>query len=287
MESIKAIVMAPSGYGKTGALASLLSAGYNLYVLDFDNGIRSLRENTKRDCYAKDSLSRLHWATITEPMRISGGKIVPAKATVWPRAVALLEHWKWEDPEQGGEVDFGKPSEWGDKDVLVVDTLSKASVAALNYHLAMNGRLGGTQTGNEYRRDIGAAQGFIDTLMQFLFDSSIKCNVIINTHVVYSKEDGTMPAQDEQGAMLFGFPKAIGRAAGPNIPTYFNDILMLRKQGSTSKLCTRNQVQFGLKSCAPMRVKAEYPLESGLADYFADVRKGEPESASTSTTASA
>ncbi len=271
IEPIKMIVMAPSGYGKSGQLASLLSAGYNVRVIDCDNGIRSLRENAKRECYAKDSLSRLHWATITEPMRVLGGKIVPAKATVWPRAVELLQHWKWEDAEQGA-VDLGKVNEWSAQDVLVIDTLSKLSEGAKNFHLAMNGKLGTERSQNEWRRDIGSAQSMVDTLLQLLFDASVGCNVILNTHIVYSKEDGTMPGQNEEGAQLFGFPKIIGRAAGPNVPTYFNDVLTLKKQGSSSKLCTRNMFQFGLKSCAPTKVKAEYDLSTGLAEYFRDVR---------------
>ena len=36
---VKMLFIGPSGAGKTGALASLASAGYNLRILDMDNGL--------------------------------------------------------------------------------------------------------------------------------------------------------------------------------------------------------------------------------------------------------
>ena len=278
IEPIKAIVMAPSGTGKTCLLASLLSEGYNVRVMDFDDGIKSLRNLLIDDAkqpspaYAKDSLSRLRWATLTEPMKVAGGRIFPIKASVWPRAVNLLEKWLVEDPRQGGTVDLGKVSDWGPRDVLVFDTLSKLAQAAHNQHLALNGQLGQAQSGNSHMRNIGAAQGLVSSLLDMIFDTSIKCNVILNTHITYSKEDGTMPAQGEEGALLFGYPKAIGRSIGPNIPTYFRDVLTLRKQGNTAKLVTKDDFVLGLKSCAPLRVAKEYKRETGLAEYFKAVR---------------
>ena len=270
--------MAPSGAGKTCLLASLLSDGYNVRVLDFDDGIKSLRNLLIDDAkqaspaYAKDSLSRLAWATLTEPMKVAAGRIFPVKSTVWPRAIGLLERWQVTDPRQGGEIDLGRVSDWGPRDVLVFDTLSKLAQAAHNQHLALNGQLGQAQSGNAHMRNIGQAQQLVSSLLDMIFDTSIKCNVILNTHIVYSKEDGTMPAQGEEGALLFGYPKAIGRSIGPNIPTYFRDVLTLRKQGNTAKLVTKDDFVLGLKSCAPLRVKKEYPREHGLAQYFRDVR---------------
>lgn len=271
VEPIKMIVMAPAGYRKTSALASLLSAGYNVRVIDTDNGIRTLREVAKDTRYAKDSLARLNWATITEPMKIISGRISPAKATVWPRAVGLLDHWKWEDPAQGGLVDLGKVSTWTSRDVLVLDTFTKLAYAARNFHLALNGKLGVLETGNEYQRNIGAAQGLCDSLIQLLFDEGLKCNVILNAHVNYSKEDGTMPQQGEVGAQLMGYPKGIGNKMGPSIPTYFQHVLAMRKQGTTSRLVT-SDASMGLKSSSPASIKPSYASETGLAEYFADIR---------------
>jgi hypothetical protein len=36
---VKAMLAADSGSGKTGALACLVDAGFNLRILDFDNGL--------------------------------------------------------------------------------------------------------------------------------------------------------------------------------------------------------------------------------------------------------
>lgn len=271
-EPIKLVMMAPAGYRKTSALASLLSAGYNVRVIDTDNGIGTLKAVASQSPpYSPDSLARLSYATLTEPMRAVGGKIFPAKATVWPRAIGLLEHWTWTDEQTGTICDLGRITEWGSSDVLVLDTLSKLAQGALNFHLAMNGRLGQAPTGNEYRRDIGAAQGLMDALIQLLFDTSVKCNVIINTHVRYTKEDGTMPKDNDEHATLYGFPKSIGGAQGPSIPTYFKDVLSMRKVGTGAQIITRDPFM-SLKSSAPFRIKPTYSAETGLAEYFADVR---------------
>jgi Tfp pilus assembly pilus retraction ATPase PilT len=41
-ELVKILVAADSGSGKTGSLASLVDAGFNLRILDFDNGLSVL-----------------------------------------------------------------------------------------------------------------------------------------------------------------------------------------------------------------------------------------------------
>lgn len=269
---IKMLCIGETGSGKTGALASLLDAGFNVRILDLDNGAEALINliTDPKSRYKKDSISRLSYITITEPMRVMQGRIVPAKATVWNRAVASIENWKSETPTK---QELGPISKWTDQDILVVDTLGTLGTAAQNFHLMMNGELGKPRTQNEWRRDIGSAQSLLDTFLQLIFDESIKCNVIINTHIVYAKEDGTLPKPDEADSRLFGFPSAIGRALSPKIGKYFNHLLMIRREGESRRLWTKSPLgNVNLKSGAPLKVKDSYDITTGLAEYFTAIR---------------
>ena len=107
----KMLLVGDSGSGKTGALASLAKAGFNLRIIDVDAGLDVL-SNLLRDPsspYGKEALARVEFETVTDPMRVSGGKLIPAKATVWQRyrntcagVQAQLKagrQFDWETPE--------------------------------------------------------------------------------------------------------------------------------------------------------------------------------------------
>ena len=267
----KLLLIGDSSSGKTGALASLAAAGYNLRILDLDNGLDVLFNYLRdpKSPYPKESLDRVDYVTLTDPMRQIGGRLSALRADAWPKMTSLLERWKDND------IDLGKPSDWGPMDILVIDSLTMVANAAMNYHLSINGALGASRTQNESRRDIGAAQGFVEKLLQLLYDRSMKCNVIVTAHVVYSNEDGTTPVDGESKPQV-GYPTSIGKALSPRIPRYFNNMLNIRTVGSGTaakhQIQTHSQGTVGGKSSAPLKVKGTYPIETGLADYFRDLR---------------
>jgi hypothetical protein len=160
----------------------------------------------------------------------------------------------------------------------VIDTLSTMSQAAVNFHLGINGAIGAIRTSNEGRRDIGAAQQLIRSMLQLLYDVSVKCHVIINSHVTYVRQDGSGDLTPGENAPTQGFPSSIGRALSPEIPRYFNAVLMAKVMGAGAatrrRIYTISQGNVNLKNVAPMRVAPEYAQESGLAEYFKAV-KGE------------
>jgi len=77
-----------------------------------------------------------------------------------------------------------------------------------------------------------------------------------------------------------GYLNTLGKALPPKVGRYFNSTLMVQSSGSGENVkrriwtATRGAVE--LKNTAPGRVKGEYPLETGLADYFRDVRGEAP-----------
>jgi len=266
----KMLLVGDSGSGKTGALMALVAAGYNVRVLDFDAGVDVLRDffNHPDSIYRKafpglwtaeqaaGIRKRLVYETVTDKMRKSdSGKLVPAKATVWQRSMGLLDKW--------GEL--GGITSWTPQDVLAVDSLTFASKAAMNLVLAMNARLGGTPQ----QSDWGIAQGYVESLLQMLYDDQVNCNVIVNCHLKLFGPDGGMQKWH---------PETLGKALSPNIGRYFNTILHTKTIGSGSKerkvISTVSEQGLELKTTCPLRVKPQYDLATGLAEYFAAERSG-------------
>jgi hypothetical protein len=283
-QTTKLLLIGHSGSGKTGALASLAAAGYKLRILDFDNGLDILKNyvTDAQSPYVKQApncAENIDYITCTDKMRNIAGNISCQKAEAWQRATEALVHWKYKQGEVA--VDLGKITDWGPDTILCVDSLSMAATAALNFHLQMNGKLGQARTQNEGRRDIGATQGHLRKLLELLYDDSIKCNIIVNSHITMVTESGLGPQSEEFKAeggseTPKGFPSAIGRALSPIIPRFFNSVLFVDTAGSGAsakhKIYTRSQGAILVKTTAPLRVKNEYDLSDGLAQYFAAVR---------------
>lgn len=277
---IKLINMGESGHGKTSMLAGLCSAGYNVRVLDLDNGIESLVDilTGPGSKHKPDAIGRLRWKTLTESYMSRGGNIVPRGAAVYPGAVAMLETWKGDESydskaqEPKPCVDsLGSIYSWTDKDVLVVDTLTSLAESAIYHSQMMQGALGNARTSMESMRDAGSAQGMTEKFLQFMRDDNLKCNIVINTHLNWAKEDGTAIEPGYQG-VRYGFPSAIGKALNMKIGRNFNHILLTRKVGQEYRLFTKGVANIGLKSGAPLRVKESYGGPMALADYFRDVQ---------------
>ncbi len=267
--STKMILLGDSGSGKSGALASLADAGYNLRVLDIDNGLDVLSNVLKdpKGGYGKEALGRVKYVTITDPMKAVGGKLVPNKATVWQRAIKLLDNWKVEEKQADGTMkvfeDLGPISTWGERDVLVIDSLTFLCNAAMNFVLSMNARLGQ----QPHQSDWYAGQQMVESLLQMLYDENVKCNVIVIAHVTYIGEDNG-PQK--------GYPASLGKALSPKIGRYFNTVVMAKASGSGTgvkrKIVTNSIPMVELKTSAPTKVKPEYDLDKGLAEIFKDLR---------------
>lgn len=279
---IKLLLIGDSGAGKTGALCSLAAAGYNLRILDVDKGTDIIANylTDPSSPYIKQNpaaAANVEVVQVSDPMKNLNGKLVPAKATGWQKATKLL--MSWED----GDVKLGPVSSWGPKDILVIDSLSGLSRLALNFHLMMNGALATVRTQNESRRDMGSAQNYIRDLLELLYDDNITCNIIMICHITTVTEAGGAPKVEEGKfeGIPTGYPSAIGRALSPHIPRWFNNMLVAHRtvQGSKTvhKLYTQSQYLSGqvvsAKTSAPLKVKKDYPIETGLADFFADMGK--------------
>ncbi len=263
---IKLILCGESGSGKTGSFASLAEAGYSLRLLDLDNNSGILRnllvKPTSPYVKRKAQVAQYLQSVIapSEPRGLIGGKLGITKATVWSAVSAALADWK------DGELALGPITSWGCNDVLIVDTFTRLAQAAMNFHLALNGRL--NQKPSLY--DYGDAQQLLRYFLEIVTSPEVPCNVILSCHIDKTENKSTQAPEE--------YPMSIGAALGPQVGTYFGTLLKIEKVGSGEKLRrvirTVPTSALGVKTSIPFDAKPEYSLESGLAEYFAAVRGG-------------
>lgn len=249
---VKMLLLGESGSGKTGSLASLAKAGYNLYIIDFDNGLDILA-NLLKD--SPEALARVHYETLTDKMRQSPVGPVPVSPTSFTKAQTLLTNWPGKGPLE----------KWTDQDILVIDSLSIMGDRALQMAQFMEGKL-------DKRPELqhwGAAQNAVEGILELLYSTSTNCNVIVCTHINY--------IEGEEGAVKKGLPMAIGKAISPKVGRYFNSTLQVRTRGfgksATRNILTRTEGLVELKSAIFQRIPESLPLDSGLATYFAEYKK--------------
>ncbi len=271
-EPIKMLYLGHTGSGKTGSLAALAAAGYNVRILDMDKGCQILGDylTNPESPYLKPkaglwsgegTAQRLSYVTVTERYAMQGAKTV-ARGDAWQRMIAQLNNWR------DGELQLGNISKWGERDVLVIDGLSRAAEAALNMHLVLNGRiLTGPQVGTAGTNDYTAVYRMITDWLDMLKSEDIKCQIIMICHIQFQDAPGTDPKARSQSD-LKGFPQVIGRLIAPKIGQYFNHALQAVDVGGRRFIRTKSLDSVGTKSSAPLRVKDQYDLSTGLAEYF-------------------
>lgn len=269
----KMIYLGESGAGKTGSLCSLAAAGYDVRILDLDAGVDIVADYLTNPAspylqpraglwtveQAKSILQRMSYVTLKERVKVSGGKAIP-QGKAWQQMNYQLDNWVDGDRQLGGV------HTWGSRDVLVIDSFSRACDAAMNFQLAMNGRLGG----HPQQQDWGLAQGLVERFLDLLTSDEIKCNIILVCHMTFLETDAG-PTK--------AFPQALGKALPPKVPQKFNHTLLARSSGSgpmaKRSIVTNTSGLIELKNSAPLRVKPEYDLTTGLAEYFRDIRQGQ------------
>lgn len=244
---VKIMLIGNSGTGKTGALVSLVKAGYELRILDLDNGLDSLVNQIKLEC--PDRLSSVSYMSFRDKMKFGPtGPAVMGNDRAYRKAMAALE--KWEDGTD--------PAEWGSKKILVIDSLTALGRAAIKWSEQLN------PTTKEKRQWYNHAQDLLSNFLENLTSEAMNTNVIVISHVqLQEMPDGTVQ----------GFATAIGKALGPQIPRFFNTLvaLELKGQGASLKRVLRTvpTSMLTLKNPAPQRVPAELDISDGLAKLFA------------------
>lgn len=254
-EFTKLLITGDSKAGKTGALASLVAAGYKLRILDFDNGLDVLKQYVMRD--SPSFIDNIEFRTLRDKRKASGdGTIIDGVPKAFVNAIKMLDRWKYDD------TDLGTPSEWGPDTILVVDSLTFMSDAAFDFRepLAPKSRDGKYDMRAVYKD----AQDAIEGVLALLTSEAFRTNVIVISHVKYmDNPDGTKK----------GYPVSVGSALSPVIPRYFNTVVRFNTNaGGKRQIETVASAMFDLANPKPFEMQNRYPVETGLADIFAVLR---------------
>lgn len=275
-EFVKGLLLGDPGSGKTGSLTSLVAAGYELYIYDFDNLMASLVQFVQHEC--PDKIDNVRYQTFTDklkgvdlPMMMVGNsmKIMPnndGTPKAYVNAMKQLTHWR------DGEDDRGSPGDFGGNAVVVLDSLTTMSNAAMRYVQAMN------PNGREPQAFYHAAQQLIMNCLQLLASKDFRANVLVLAHLSYTrrpanKEVADNMTQHEVMELGKGFPRSVGSALNEIIAAHFNSALLIENVNGRRKIKTKSTSLVDLKNPAPFKLdKEDLNISDGLARFFEAVR---------------
>jgi hypothetical protein len=257
----KLLLIGDSGTGKTGALASLVAEGYKLRILDMDNGLDSLTQQCKK---RNLDMSKIDFRTLRDKLRSTpAGPVIDGQPKAFVEAVTMLDNWKYQ--HEGQTIDLGKPESWGDDTVLVIDSLTFLSNAAMAWASVVKVPHGAR--GQDGRAVYGEAQKALEHVLSLLTSEHFRANVVVISHIAYiDRDDGTRK----------GYPMATGQSLSPKIPAYFNSVALCESQGTGANvrrtIRTAPTSMIDLKNPASFRMAEQLPIESALADFFKTVK---------------
>jgi len=239
----KLLLVGDSGSGKTATLATLANAGYNLRILDFDDGLAILPEFLN-----KDAVDRVSFVTLKDPIN---------KAEAFRKSANLIANWK------DGDEDYGPVNKWTSKDVLVIDSLTLMGEAALRGALVFNNK---KPTEQASQPEWGTAARDVQNIVQYITGSEVPCNVVVTTHMQYMEgETGVSKA----------YPTSVGSKLSTKLGRYFNCVCRIdtrtTSKGTERTLRTVSDHRMDLKVTAPSLLEPNVALD--LAKLFEAIQK--------------
>lgn len=227
------LLMGPSGTGKTHAIGTLVdwaaANGKEVCVLFTENGLETLL-----GYWADKSLSVptcLHWhQQLTRPVSLAN--LIRAADDVGKLSYENIT--KMVDPNRSGAnnsfhgiltslskfvddrtgQDMGAADSWGLERILVIDSLSELSNAAMKM------QIGNKPTASP--SDYGVAQNSLMNLLRLLTQGT-KCTFVLTAHVDRETDQVTQTTK----LMV----KAIGKALAGDIPPLFSDVIFTVREG--------------------------------------------------------
>lgn len=277
--TVKAFLVGEPGTGKTGCIAAIANAGYNVRILDLDGNLDPLF------AYCTDEgLDNIEVRTLSEKLKNKPEMVTANNPTVFNDVMKMLDNWTYTDTD-GEEVDLGPVGSWGPKDVLVIDSLTALGDASMRRIIYTQGR---TDKGPR-ERDWMLAQKDQDAVVEILGSDIIPCNVLVTAHLklvgppqVESDDSTDQKSQKEKVQQLVPhkyFPSALGRALPPMIAKHFAYTLRFMNKelggGKTKRIIrTTPTTDFDVK--VPVKdLESELPLDSGLLTLFEKVHGDE------------
>ena len=286
---VRGLIVGYPGSGKTGALASLLDAGFKLRILDFDGNYQSLLAfaNPK-------ALHNLDIVTLQDKMAGSNqkgliaekGQAGPAQyvlpegiPTAFNDALNLLTHWRYKEDDE--IIDLGRPNTWGSDTVLVLDSLTAAAEASLLRAQKFHNRNPGNMSFNVW----GHAVSDFMRMIKLMRADSNKYHLLCLGHIRPIGPADYLGAGDDEeikAAKLDAikddviptrlFPIGVTKPNSQELHKDFTTMLLaeqvVKPTGKKRVLKPTTNLPLDLKVPAK-DLKSEYPIETGLAEIFA------------------
>jgi hypothetical protein len=250
-EFARLMVMGPSGTGKTGSLLPLILDGYRVRVIDMDNGLGWLVNKLKQS--HPEFLKNLDFQTFKDKRKMTlGGPMIVGVPNAYTKAITALDKWD----------DGSSPQTWGDKDILVIDSLTFLGNAAYDWQNALNPPKQGS--GQDSRRIYGLAQDAIADVLDAITSPEFRTHVIVMTHVRWTY------VVDDKGnrTVVKGGPSSIGEALTDRIGTYFNTMGLVENIGGKRKITFQSTGLIDLKSEVVNLPPTPLPIETALSTFF-------------------
>lgn len=264
--------------GKTGALACLANAGFNIRILDFDNNLDPLIAFC-----TPEGLARIDVVTLEDRLKDGERVIEPSGVPAsFGRALKMIREWKHTLPD-GTEVNLGPVKSWGLNDVLVVDSLTQVGEAAMRRTLSVNNRTSETRE----LKHFGTAAGDQDAMMQIVTAGDIPCHVIVLAHltIIGPKVDAagkndtelTIAAKEAKAAVAEliqpkYFPNAVGYKLPQNIAGHFPTVLLAETEVVNGKvkrvLRTQPKPEITCIGVPAKDLPVTLPQDTGLLTVF-------------------
>jgi hypothetical protein len=256
---VKLLAIGDAKSGKTGSLVSLVKAGYKLRILDLDNLLDVLKYLVLHEC--PDLISNVEVRTIRDKYKSGNlGTVIDGRPRAWVDAIRLCDNWKYID-ESGAEINYGPPHAWGPDCILVIDSFSRLCDAAYTFHESIIPK--GKSGDFDGRAVYGNAQDDAEKFLAQLTSKEMATNVIVIAHVTYQLQpDGTTK----------GFPQGVGQRLSPKVPQYFPSVILYTQSNGKRTINTASTRLMDLANPRPFAMGATYPIETGLADFFAVLR---------------
>jgi len=255
---VKLLLLGDAKSGKTGSLVSLVKAGYKLRILDLDNLLDFFKAQVLEQC--PDKNDNVEYRTVRDKYKASdAGTMIDGAPKAWTTSLKLLNRWKYKDEHSGEEIDYGNPADWGPDTILVIDSLSRWCDAAYAFHQVMTPA---GKNGVEGRAVYYNAQKDLEKQLAMLTSESVNTNVIVICHGVYiERDDGKTKI----------FPKSMGQAMSPNIPTYFPNYIRYTTDSGKREIQLTSDRMIDLSTTRPNILKDKLSVDTGLAEIFAAI----------------
>lgn len=260
--------------GKTGALASLVDAGFKLRILDYDGNTESLFAYVKD----KSKLANVDIVHLEDKLR-NGQRFVETVGipTAFSDGMKLMDRWKYTDID-GTEVDLGQSKDWGPDTVVVVDSMTAMGEAAKRRAMAMMNKTPLNMSQPVWGLAIGDQQHFIEKFTS----PNNRYNIIVTSHpkLISPKDAGKDDSEltkelKEKVAELVPtryFPNALGQGLPQVIGGAFPTILEVTPvygPGTKVRRVIKTQPRPDLDVGIPVpNIPAELDISDGLVRIF-------------------